>query len=236
MRPKRRLLLAALLTTGCAAAEPLGVRDAWRGQPVKQVALVEPYTISPFGLDSAAHTALIDATRSAATAELARRGVEVISPAVLSHTLIERGLWQTFEDGVGYERALRERFELTPDTSAPIEVTTLRALAAQGALPAPLLFIEVAYHTEGTCHTVPDEGDTVTLAPEGGRATPTPCITTHLYGKLIEPSSAQPLWYNHMLREHHASAFQADDQTRNIVQAVTLLLSGEHGLTRLLGR
>lgn len=80
MRPKRRLLLAALLITGCAAARPLGVRDAWRGQPVKQVALVEPYTISPFGLDSAAHTALIDATRSAATAELARRGVEVISP------------------------------------------------------------------------------------------------------------------------------------------------------------
>jgi hypothetical protein len=229
------LALAASLT-GCASAEPLGVRDAWSGAPITRVALVPPYTTQGLGMDAAQRDALLETTRAAAEAELARRGVQVISPAELGHQLTEHGAWQEFMDGMSFERSLRGAFEIAPQGALPIEVTTLRSLAKRGVLADPLLFVELAYHTQGTCRVVPEEGDTVVLAPDGGRALPTQCVTTHLYGKLVLPSSAAPLWYNHMLRELHAAALAPEDAARNIVQAMTLLLSGEHGLGALLKR
>jgi hypothetical protein len=225
-------LLLALCLSACASGQQLGVREeVWMGARVGKIAVVEPLIISPFGLDEAPLQRLRDATANAAIAELVRHNVEVITPVALSHQLTELGVWQEFHDAVATGRALSELFEQAQGQPAPVEISTLRALAARGALPAPLLFIEIAYHTDGTCRVAPPEEGWVVRVPDGA-SLPAQCVTTHLYGKLVEPTSARPLWYNHALRELYGE--RSEDPMSNIAQTVSLLLLGPTGLVRLI--
>ncbi len=235
------LLFFALFafTTACAGPQAVGVRDSFRDANVDQITVVRFYSTSSFGLTPEALDERMLSYEEATIAWLTNAGVKVHSPEDLTQRLEERALLQTYQDGVALERPLAELFEPGSE-QAPLESTTLKAIASQGGFPSSALFFaEVVYQTTGTCEGNAKEFNSraVILPPVDGAEPPTPCVVSHLEAKLVDATSGATMWHNRMLVEQW---FKLDEDgaviRQTIVRAVELTLDGPQGVSPLLGR
>lgn len=231
----RCLLLALLFTIGCATPPTVGVRTEFRGRSVVRLALAPPLAQARFGLAEDEWRTLEHELLREATVRLDALGFVVTSPEALRDQLERARAWPRFGELIEPGAGLAARFE--PNLYAPTspEILTLRELSAEGLVDAQaLLFIEIRYHSVGTCRVDPrDDNRFAEVVDAHGQAietaTPGPCVVTHLEAKLVDARSATTMWHNRTLRELRTADVHAGAQD-NVRVAVTQLLAGAHGL------
>lgn len=231
------MILSAQLT-GCATTSPqLGLRDNFKPQAIKRVIIAPFYSTGSFGLSQSQREQLLHRYEEATAQALIQRGYEVQRPRELEHELVERGLWQQWQEGISLEHDLARYFEPDVELVASLLPTqTLTALAKEAQLQAPVLFGQVVYHSRGVCRTSAKlelrgkYGVYVVRHSDAPQALPSPCVVDHAQLKLVSPQRGRTLWYNKALREYLvASAVQAR-LDENIAALIEVIMSGDRGL------
>lgn len=215
-------LLCCLVLGGCATATPnTGVRAEFKQKlsTTRDVIIAPLYSTSLFGMTSPVHTSLLSTYEDTATAWLTANQLNVTSSRAFTQTLTQQGEWDNWVNGLSLTRELSALFE--QEKAARPEVAFLAAFAKSGrVMPTPILFMEVAYHTQGTCQQSASEHTEHTfIIKTGSSSFPSPCILSHLHAKLVDPKTGLAMWYNHAFGELLTKTVEASLNTK-LIQAV----------------
>ena len=162
--------------------------------------------------------------------------VAACNPDELHARLEARGALDQFEDISTFRNGLSEYFEPKPQRREPREVLVLRALHAEGALPAGTLFVgEIVYQSSGVCTSDPREHNelaevVVSGKPAGGKLAASACVVSHFEAKLVDGKSGQTMWQNRFLRELRLTVVTPQAVAENIAATVHTVILGESGL------
>lgn len=231
-------LLAMSMLSACASGPTTGVRSDFGQTQVQSVAIVPFYARSNFGMQRHDFAEVREIYEAITTAELRAMGFEVVDPRALRQHLEEVDLWDDFIDGIHLRQSLTTYFESQPgDPSPAVETRTLRELAQQEAFPAQtLLFVEVIYHTRGTCMGTAERYTPyarILVASGAPNSFPRPCVSSHIQAKLVDVETGQTMWFNQMFFETHARHIDDDVIRSNIAQAIQSTLGEGAGLRPL---
>lgn len=227
-------LLCCTVLVGCASATPnTGVRAQFQQKlsTTRAVTIAPVYSTSLFGMTSSAHASLLEAYEDAVTAWLRANKLEVTGSRAFAQTLTQRGEWDNWVNGLALTRALAPLFE--PEQSARPEVSLLSAFTKSGRIPStPLLFMEVAYHTQATCQqSASKQADHVfTIHVDEATTFPSTCLLSHLHAKLVDPKTGLAMWYNYAFGEFLATAINGSLEGKLIQAVVDHTFGQAHGL------
>lgn len=228
------LLLCCCVLGGCASTSSVtGARDQFKQKlsATKQVTLAPLYATSRFGMEAPAHTAVLELYEALATQWLQARGISVTSSRAFTQALTQQGQWDAWVNGLGLTRALEPLFE-KEDTTRP-EVSFMATFAKNKHIsPTPVLFMELAYHTQGMCYEeASDEAKhTFTLRERPSNDVPSPCLLSHLHAKLVDPQTGLAMWYNHAFGEFLVATPNAKHERTLMAAVVARTLGEERGL------
>lgn len=217
------LLLSSIV--GCASGPPRGVRAPYSEAQTQKVVIVQVEASSHFGLTDSQRDALEWNAHTEIASWLMNKGVDVVTLDHSTRYLRSLEESQDFLDAMP-EDSLRHTFE--PDQSITKEVEYLRKAGSPFG-DVPLLFVELAYYTEGDCREKA-AGEHVVTRNVGPSKT---CLVTHLRAKLVDPLNAQTMWENHVLMERY-SDIDPKARAKNLEDTVHFLFTGKHGLLSLL--
>lgn len=218
-------LLALSSTLGCASGPPRGVRAPYSEVQTQKVVIVQVEASSHFGLTDSQRDALEWNAHTEIASWLVNKGVDVVSLEHSTRYLRSLDESQDFLDAMP-EDSLVHTFE--PEQSATKEVEYLRKSGSPFG-DVPLLFVELAYYTEGDCREKADGEHVVTRSVGQSEM----CVVTHLRAKLVDPLNAQTMWENNVLMERY-SDIDPKARAKNLEDTVHFLFTGKHGLLSLL--
>lgn len=228
--------MLTLLFGACATAPRVGVREDFAQVTVTSVAAAPLFATSQFGLDGARFASVRETYERAVAQDLRSLGFEVVTPDELHAQLEARGALDQLEDISTFRNGLSGYFEPRPGEREPREVLVLRALHADGALPASTLFVgEIAYQSAGVCTSDPREHNQLAQVFVGGKPArgdlaASPCVVSHFQAKLVDGETGRTMWQNRFLRELRVAEVTPDVLAENIAATVHTVILGEFGL------
>lgn len=234
------VLALVVIVSACRQQVPdRGIRPEFKGEKVSKVVMTPFYSSSLFGASEADREEVYERYEQYTSEFLTGLGFDVMGPREFSQHLVEKGAWQSYEDGWVFRNALENYFRASLDRSAA-ELVTLKALRESDALPeGVLLFGEVVYQSTLECRVFADEQVTYAtvdhlkgIKVEAGN----PCVVSHLYGVIVDPSSGQIMWSNRALLELHVDKISDAVVELNMQRVVELVFAGKQGAEALLAR
>lgn len=234
------LVLAVTVASACASSSTVGVRAHYQNVAVDTIALVPFYTLGTLSLGESEREQMLHSYEHATRRLLEQMGFSVIDSRAFQHQLVEVGVWQEFRDGVLLRESLTSYFEpaQASDAAASVEVATLARMTKAGVLPTPyLMFGEVLYHSQGTCHVDArrfNEYARTHVMPSAPSELPRPCVVSHFHAKLVDAGSGQTMWYNRFMREVHTGSVDDAIATENVHTTIFETFGAAAGLGRFL--